>query len=487
MGVSIAFGVWLGSGMQDPLSSQANSGGWDKVQQIIQYVENDYVDTISGSTLEEEVIAYLLQRLDPHSHYIREADLAAMNEPLDGNFEGIGVQFNLRDDSVYVVSVIAGGPSAKAGLLPGDRIVEVNGELIAGSDLTNQSVMAYLKGPEGTEVEVGIKRMGVVGLLHKSITRGQIPISSFDATYLLNDSTIYVKLARFAKTTHDEFVERVYPLKSSRTNSLILDLRGNGGGYLEAAVQLADEFLGDGMLITYTEGKNRPRQAFHATARGSFEDIQLVVIIDGYSASASEIIAGAIQDLGRGRIVGRRSFGKGLVQEQNEWKDGSATRLTVARYYTPSGRSIQRPYESVAGHFANGIDSLRGGIVPDIVVDQDTAGITWLYAELIHSGVLMEFAYAYRDAQLDRLMNTTPQNFSLELSRPDVEAALRKHLTQMGTRIDEREWGRSISKMTLRIQAMIGRSIHGDQLYYQLYNPDDLFVQTALIQLKKPA
>lgn len=486
MGLSMALGMWLGSGLMAPFGERETHAGWDKIDQILEYVENDYVDTVSRTRLEDEVVAYLLQRLDPHSYYIPEDDLATMNEPLEGNFEGIGVQFNLRNDTVYVVSTISGGPSERAGIQPGDLIVEVDSTVIAGTGLSNRKVMKWLKGPEGTSVRVGVKRRGESELVRVEIRRGEIPISSFDAVYMLNDSTIYAKLARFSKTTYEEFKERVYPLKTAAVNGFVLDLRSNGGGYLDAAVNLADEFLKADQVITYTEGKNRPRREYRSTGEGRFEDVRLSVIIDGYSASASEILAGAVQDLGRGAVVGKRSYGKGLVQEQNEWTDGSATRLTVARYYTPNGRSIQKPYQSLAASERIPVDSLLGGIEPDVVVERDTTGVTWLFAELVHSGTLIEFSYAFRDAHLDELQALGAEGFDDGLKDERLQSALRAFLTEQGEPINEREWKRSIERIGLRAKAIIGRSLYGDDLYFQLFNQHDPYVKEALVQLKKP-
>ncbi|NQV54139.1 MAG: PDZ domain-containing protein [Flavobacteriales bacterium] len=484
LAVSMAIGLWLGSGLRNPFLRTEQTAGWQKIEQILQYVENDYVDTISKARLEDEVVAYLLQRLDPHSYYIPEEDLATMNEPLDGGFEGIGVQFNLRNDSIYVVNTIPGGPSEAAGLLPGDRIVEVDSVVIAGTGLNNRKVMGLLKGPEGSAVQVGVQRRGSSEVLRYQILRGAIPISSFDAIYLLDDSTIYVKLARFSKTTYEEFQERVYPLKTTNTKGFVLDLRGNGGGYLDAAVNLADEFLPDGVVITYTEGKSRPRRDYLATSDGAFEGVALSIIIDGYSASASEIMAGAIQDLQRGWIVGKRSYGKGLVQEQNEWNDGSATRLTVARYYTPNGRSIQRPYQSLSGSETNLPDTLIGGIDPDINVERDTTGVTWFFAELVHGAMLTEFAYHWRDRHYAWLSAVDEHEFSNVLSSDTLASGLRLYLDHRGVEINEKEWTRSIDRITLRIQALIARSLFGDQTYFRILNQTDPFVIQAMDQLR---
>lgn len=478
MAVSMAFGLWLGSGLRSPFRTSQEDRSWQKIEQILQYVENDYVDTISKARLEDEVVAYLLQRLDPHSYYIPEEDLAVMNEPLEGGFEGIGVQFNLRNDTIYVINTIAGGPSEKAGVLPGDKIVQVDSAIIAGTGLTNRKVMSLLKGPEGSDVGVGALRAGSEDLIQFKITRGEIPIESFDAVYLLNDSTIYARLARFSKNTYEEFKEKAYPLKTANVSGFILDLRGNGGGYLDAAIDLADEFLEEGSVITFTEGKNRPRRDYLSTSKGRFEDVALSVIIDGYSASASEIMAGAIQDLDRGNVVGTRSFGKGLVQEQSEWNDGSATRLTVARYYTPNGRSIQKPYESVADG-AVLPDSLAGGIVPDIITKRDTTGVTWFFAELVHSGTLTEFAYALRDQNLVIWNAMDVGSFDASVTQDSIAIKLEAYLDKREVFYTEKDWRRSISRISTRVKAIIARSLYGEQAYFKLLNETDPFVINA--------
>ena len=481
----MAIGLWLGSGVNHPFEKET-SENWNKVEQILQYVENDYVDNVSRDKLENEVIAYLLQRLDPHSLYISGEKLDAANESLDGNFEGIGVQFNLRKDTIYIVNVIAGGPSERAGLKPGDLIVKVDTSVIAGIGLNNEMVMGLLKGPSGSSVNVSVKRLGQGSLLDFTIERGQIPISSFDAIYMLNDSTVYVRLAQFSLTTYDEFKERVYPLKTNEVKAFVMDLRGNGGGYLDAAVALADEFLAEGQLITYTEGKNRPKREYFASIKGKFEDVSLSVIIDGYSASASEIFAGAMQDLGRAEIVGRRSFGKGLVQEQNEWDDGSATRLTVARYFTPKGRSIQKPYDSFSDHELSANDTIEGGINPDWWVENDTAGITWFYAELVHSGALNEFSYAYRDQHFSELQALGSEEFIVDFNDDNLKTALRLFLTNKKMPFLEHEWNRSIDKIALRSKALIGRSLYSDEVYFKLINQKDPFVLKAKEVFRKP-
>lgn len=484
----MAIGFWLGARFRASYSDNPVAAGWQKIEQVLQYVEHDYVDTVSRQTLEDEVIAYLLQRLDPHSYYISPEEVQAMNEPLEGGFEGIGIQFNLRNDTIYVINTIGGGPSEKAGVLPGDRIIGVDGDTIAGRGLSNESVMALLKGPSGSKVSVQLLRGPSEQVYAYEITRGEIPLNSIDAAYHLNDSTIYVRLSRFAKTTTAEFRERVYPLKNARTRYFVLDLRGNGGGFLDAAVELADEFLPDEKLVTYTEGKARPRLEYFATGDGEFEHTQLYVLIDHYSASASEIFAGAVQDHKRGIIIGKRSFGKGLVQEQSEWADGSATRLTVARYYTPNGRSIQRPYDSFSyddEYYSLSEDSAhQGGIVPDIDVKRDTAGITWLYAEIVHRGLLNDFVYHYRDVHFNTLRNLSLSQYIGTITEEQILESLRDYLVAHGVVIDEVEWQRSAPYMAARSKALMARSLYNDEAYYILFNPTDAVIRVVLEKIK---
>lgn len=480
LAIAMAIGVWLGSGLQSPFLQNEQSQTRQKMDQIMRYVEQDYVDTVSREKLEDELIAFLLQRLDPHSYYISEDDLAAMQEPLEGGFEGIGVSFNLRNDTIYVINTIKDGPSDKAGLMPGDKIVGVDGDTIAGTGLDNKRVMGLLKGPSGSEVQVQIKRPNETDWLSFDLTRGSIAINSVDAAYMYNDTTAYVKLARFAKTTYQEFQDRVYPLREQGATNIIIDLRGNGGGVLDAATDLADEFLEEGKLITYIEGKNRPRKEYLATEAGRFESGGLTVIIDQFSASASEVFAGAIQDQKRGTIIGRQSYGKGLVQEENEWSDGSATRLTVARYYTPNGRNIQREYESISNSSFTQNDSIEeGGITPDFIMERDTVGVTWLYAEIVHRGLLNEFVYAYRDQHFKDLQNLDSEVFITDVSIDTLGVALKAYVQENGVFIDESEWQKSHDRMLTRVKAALARSLFDDEVYYRIYNTMDPYVMQA--------
>ncbi len=406
----------------------------NKISAVIDYVVQEYVDSVNREELIELTIPEILENLDPHSIYIPASELQQYNEPLEGNFSGIGVQFNIQDDTVVIVNTIPNGPSEKLGILAGDRIIYVNDSLIAGVEMQSDNVVKMLKGKRGTKVKVTIIRHGVEEPVDFEITRDKIPLTSMDIAYMITDDIGFIKISQFSRTTYDEFLEGVKNLKEQGMKKLILDLRGNGGGYMDASTRIADEFLDEGKLIVYTEGRTQPRQDIYSTSKGELIDNEVVVLIDELSASASEILAGALQDNDRGLIIGRRSFGKGLVQQQTIFSDGSALRLTVSRYYTPTGRCIQKPYENgVEDYFyeirsrldreeyrlgqeeffeADSIkfaDSLKyttpsgnivyggGGIMPDIFMPVDTIGITHYYKQVYNRGLIYRYAFKYAD------------------------------------------------------------------------------------------
>jgi carboxyl-terminal processing protease len=485
LAMSMIIGVFLGLGIGGG-EQPSKSSKWEKIDQVLQYVERDYVDSVSRNSLEEEAIAYLLQRLDPHSHYISQEDVSLVNEPLNGGFQGIGIEFNFKSDTVYVIKTIDNGPAETAGLLPGDKLIQADTVMIAGRGLATVDVMKLLKGPSGSEVKVKVLRGK--GLKDFTIVRGEIELSSIEAAYLLNDSTIYVRLERFAKNTYDEFMDAALPLKAKSVKYFVLDLRGNGGGFLDAAVSISDEFLEDGLLITYTEGKSRPRNDYVATSKGSFEELELHILIDGFTASASEIISGAMQDHKRAVIYGKRSYGKGLVQEQNEWQDGSATRLTVARYYTPNGRSIQRPYDAFDSKITASIDTSAtniGGIVPDVDVSRDTAGITWLYAEIVHRGLMLDFVYEYRDQNYQFLKSLNFWEFQEQVSDSILLNQMESFLQFKEFDINRSEWNRSAVIMAQRIRALLARGLFSEKEYFMIMNTTDETVRAALRRIKK--
>ncbi len=423
LGVVLAGGILIGSRLVVP----KNKTSYNKISDILDFIQQEYVDTINREQIIDKSIVKILEQLDPHSAYIPASELEASNEPLEGNFEGVGIEFHLQDDSIMVVSAIAGGPSEQAGLMAGDRIVEVDEKKIVGKGINNEKVMKLLRGKGGSKVKVGIYRRGHNSLMPFTITRGKIPIYSIEVAYMINANTGYIKISRFGATTYDEFMKAAYNLDSQGMKQMIIDLRGNPGGYLDAATSISDEFLSGEKLIVYTEGKARPRTDYKAHTDGIFETGKVVVLIDEGSASAAEILSGALQDWDRATIVGRRSFGKGLVQEQTTLPDGSAIRLTIARYYTPTGRCIQKPYlngvdayeEELYDRVKHGEllskdsihfnDSLKfktpngnivyggGGIMPDVFVPVDTTYESDYLYKIYGLGIINQFAIEYDD------------------------------------------------------------------------------------------
>ncbi len=427
------------------------NGSSNKLNALLRIIEDQYVDTVNMKDLLEEAMPQILSELDPHSTYIPAQNLEAVNSELEGSFSGIGIQFTIQEDTIHVNSVIQGGPSEKVGLMPGDRIVEVDDSLFVGKGLTNEKAMRTLKGPKDTQVKLGIKRATEDKLLYFLITRGDIPQNTIDAAYMLNSDFGYIQVSKFGRTTHIELLNAIAQLNHQKCRGLIIDLRDNTGGYMEAAVRMVNEFLPEGQLIVYAQGRKYPRTEDYANGTGSCQNTPLVVLVNEGSASASEIFAGAIQDNDRGTIVGRRSFGKGLVQQPIDFSDGSAIRLTVARYYTPTGRCIQRPYENGKdskyemdkitryehGEFFSK-DSIKldenlrystrlgrsvyggGGIMPDIFVPQDTTGISSYLIEVLNKGLTLQFSFRYTDQRRTKLNEFTD------------EETLLKHLRSQG-------------------------------------------------------
>lgn len=400
----------------------------NKLNALLHIIDNEYVDTVNINDLVESTMPQVLSELDPHSSYIPAKNLEAVNAELKGSFSGIGIQFTIQDDTIHVNNVIQGGPSEKVGLVAGDRIVEVDDSAFVGKIVTNEEAMRRLKGEKGSKVKLGVSRMGEKNILHFTVTRGDIPVKSIDAAYMINDKFGYVKVNKFGETTYPELLVALAKLNQSNCQGLIIDLRGNTGGYMIAAIQMINEFLPNDRLIVYTEGRKFPRQDYKSNGTGSSQQMPLIVLLDEGSASASEIFAGAIQDNDRGTIVGRRSFGKGLVQQPVEFNDGSAIRLTIARYYTPSGRCIQKPYEKgnemeyemdIFSRYEHGeffsADSIKqntdeiyytsigrpvyggGGIMPDFFVPQDTIGMTSYFRAAANKGLIVRFVFDYTD------------------------------------------------------------------------------------------
>jgi carboxyl-terminal processing protease len=509
----ILIGIYLpgkNSAPQQPVFRWRN----DKINTILNIIESDYVDSVNRSDLVETAIPAILKKLDPHSVYIPAKDLQRANEPLQGNFEGIGISFNMLTDTILVISTIPGGPSEKVGLLAGDKIIYVNDSLVAGRQLSDEKVMGMLKGPRGTIVNIKLLRKGYRDLLPFEITRDKIPIASVDVSYMVNNKIGYIKINNFAVTTYEEFMKSLLDLKGKGMSGLILDLRENSGGVMESAIKIADQFLNEGQMIVYTEGRSQPRNESRANGKGEFETGDLVLLIDEWSASASEILAGAIQDNDRGTIIGRRSFGKGLVQEPIPFSDGSGMRLTVARYYTPTGRSIQKPYDngfdeyyadlnvryqrgefevSDSIHFA---DSLKfttpggktvyggGGIMPDIFIPVDTSGRSEYF--LAVRPLIYRFALKYTENNRETL---TKYKEADEMERYLDRQALLDQFTefaaQNGVRKDAQGLKISGSVIHTQLKAYIARNILDNQGFYPIWKELDKTLKFAIDYLEK--
>ncbi|MBO6032152.1 MAG: S41 family peptidase [Prevotella sp.] len=430
MALCVVLGILVGTFYANHFSgnrlSIINSSG-NKLNNLLHIVDDQYVDTININDVVEKAMPQILSELDPHSVYIAAKDVQIANDDLKGSFSGVGIEFTIRNDTVRVQNVIGNGPAERAGLIAGDKIVEVDDQPFVGKEVTNEEAMHRLKGPKDTKVKLGIIRYGEKTMRHITVTRGEIPTKSVTASYMLDDKTGYIKIKNFGENTYPELLIALAKLSQDGFSNLVIDLRSNTGGYLASAVQIANEFLSKGQLIVYTEGRKSPRQDYRSDGRGSYQHLPLVVLIDEASASASEILAGSIQDNDRGTIIGRRSFGKGLVQQPIEFSDHSMIRLTVARYYTPSGRCIQKPYtsgsdknyeEDLLSRYQHGEffsqDSIKhtgpqyhtsngrvvyggGGITPDIFVPEDTLGMTSYYKEASMSGMILQFAFNYTD------------------------------------------------------------------------------------------
>lgn len=521
----LVLGFWLGLRLGErrageaPLGqrerrSQSAAEGAAKVRELLRYIEQDYVDTLDQTGFIDQAITSIVQTLDPHSAYIPASEFAELNDPLNGNFDGIGIEFNLLGDTIFVVAAISGGPSETVGIKAGDRIVAVNGDPLYGKRISNSDVIKKLRGPGGTKVRVQILRSGIAKPLSFTITRGKIPIYSIDAAYMVNPSTGYIKISRFAMETATEFSEAAEKLLAKGMTRIIIDLRGNPGGFLNAATSIADEFLPKGKLIVYTKGRSRKREDYLAEPQGLLENLPVTVLIDEGSASASEILAGAIQDNDRGLVIGRRSFGKGLVQEQSPFSDGSAIRLTVARYYTPTGRCIQKPYqlgendsynEEESDRFMHGElfskDSIRfndslkfrtpggkivyggGGIMPDVFVPLDSGIMKSLSLRTALSTEISQFALTWADRNRAMLMKRFPagKGFaqSAEISSfcwKSFEASLKQEKPNLSASSDPK----TTEALKTQLKALIGRNIWRGSAYWETVNLTDPIMVEAL-------
>ena len=496
--------------------AQTNNADMEQVRKLVlahSAIANLYVDEPDEEKVVEAAIRAMLKELDPHSTYLTAKEVEKMNEPLQGNFEGIGVQFNMADDTLFVIQTVSKGPSEKVGILPGDRIVTVNDTAIAGVKMARDEIMKRLRGPKGSVVELGIVRRGYDEKLTFRVTRDKIPVHTLDAAYMIAPKVGYIKISRFGATIHKEFSDALATLKEQKMQHLILDLQGNGGGYLKAAVDMASDFLQPGQQIVYTEGNSSPRSEFNAEGKGQFCEGRLVVLIDEYSASASEIVTGAIQDWDRGVVVGRRSFGKGLVQRPIPLPDGSLIRLTVARYHTPSGRCIQKPYgedidyrKDLVDRFNKGElmhadsihfpDSLKyqtkqlartvyggGGIMPDYFVPLDTLTYTKYHRELTAKGVIVNTNLAvidrYRKDYEKRYPDFKTYNKHFEVD-DTILSILRAEADKAGVKHDEELYKASLPYIKVQLKALIARDLWDMTQFYEVFNHTDETVMKGL-------
>ncbi len=512
MAISMVLGVVIGTFYASHYAGNRlniiNTGS-NKLNYLLQLIDNQYVDTVDMTSLVENAMDQILSELDPHSSYISANNVEEATENLKGSFSGIGVSFTMEKDTVNVMSVIHGGPAEKVGILAGDRIVTADKTSLVG--MSSNEVMKHLKGDKGSKVKLGVRRHGSKQILYFTVKRGDIPVVSVDASYMIDDKTGYISIKTFGEQTYAEMLVALANLNMAGMKNLIVDLRGNQGGYMHIAIQMVNEFLSKNQLIVYTQGRKSPREEFRADGRGTFQKLPIVVLVDEISASASEIFAGAIQDNDRGTIIGRRTFGKGLVQQPTAFRDGSVVRLTIARYYTPSGRCIQRPYEKGHGEeywnefiarYERGEffyqDSIHqdgekyhtnlgrvvyggGGIMPDIFIPQDTSSLTSYYKEAAYTGLIRQFAFAYTDENRARLK-----------ALPSVEATekfLRKeNLLERFARFGEEHDLKRRNLMLQKSRPLFERNIYGliiynareMQDYLEFLNEDDPAVQRAI-------
>lgn len=490
----------------------------DKVEQVIQIINENYVDSIKIDTVKDLAIQEILKHLDPHSAYLPPAEAQLLSEDLEGNFDGIGIEYYILNDTILITSVNPGGPASKAGLKHGDKILAINKKPVAGIQITAKKVVEQIRGKKGTPVEILVKRDSIQKSY--SVLRDKIIVSSIDAAYMLNELSGYIKIIKFGAQTDEDFLRELVKLQKQGMKNLVLDLRDNGGGYLNSATALADQFLKDKELIVYTQGLHEPRTDYYASSKGSFEQGKLVVLIDENTASASEIVAGAVQDLERGTIIGRRSFGKGLVQEQFDFGDGSALNLTIARYYTASGRSIQKSYKKgneayyseVKERYTNGelasdgkglSDTLYnkkktfttksgrvlyggGGIMPDIYIPVDTSGYTEFYYNLSGKGILNDMVFNYLVKSNPRFSSAEDIVKNFSLNPQDIKKMVQMAITK-NIKASERQIEASRKEIETQLKALFARYYFGDEGYYKALNSGDQAINRSLEVFKSSA
>lgn len=489
----------------------------NKLNALLRIIDDQYVDTVNMGELVEEAMPQILSELDPHSSYIPAKDLEAVNADLKGSFSGVGIQFTIQNDTIHVNSVIQGGPSEKVGLMAGDRIIEIDDSAFVGKIVTNSEAMKRLKGEKGSKVKLGVYRPGEKDLLHFTVIRGNIPVKSIDAAYMINEKVGYIKVNKFGETTYPELLIALAKLNQKNCEGLIVDLRGNTGGYMAAAIQMVNEFLPNNRLIVYTQGRKSPREDYNSNGTGSNQKMPLVVLVDEGSASASEIFAGAIQDNDRGTIVGRRSFGKGLVQQPIEFSDGSAIRLTIARYYTPSGRCIQKPYEKgkeseyeldLLTRYEHGeffsADSIKqdetevyhtrlgrlvyggGGIMPDIFVPQDTTGMTSYFRMAANRGLIIRYTFDYTDQNRSTMQKyDTPEKMEAYLKGQNLLNKFAAWAEKKGLKRRNNLMMKSRRLFEMSLYGNIIYNMLGMEAYVEYLNESDKTVLKAVEILEK--
>lgn len=512
--VSVSAGIIIGNLLPRNSNQGVVNIGFgesNKLASILKLIEQGYVDSVNIGEITEKTIPEILKNLDPHTTYIPASDMQEVQEEMTGKFSGIGVQFSIMEDTVRVVEVISGGPSSKVGILPGDRIVSVEDSTIAGVDVQNNTVLSLLRGEKDSKVTVGIVRSGVKKELDFEITRGDIPLNSIDVSYLIDDETGFIKISRFANTTYDDFMEGMKMISDAGARKVIIDLRQNPGGSLVGVLQMVDEFLGKGEPILYTEGINQPRKTYNASGHNTWKDFKVYVMIDEFSASASEIFAGALQDNDRGLVIGRRSFGKGLVQEQIPLPDGSALRLTVARFYTPSGRCIQSSYAEGEEEYYNNVyerfhsmeqlvadsihfvDSLKyttksgrivyggGGIMPDFFVPVDTTGNSEYFNSISRKGLVYTFAYTWADEHRNELSKfTRAEEIDAYVSRQNVLNEFVQYAAGKGIPKDNAGLKASQLIIETQLKAYIARNIIGETGFFPIIQKIDKTLLRAI-------